>query len=48
MREYGQLTEEDRIEIYAMKQAEKKQNKIAAELGVYPGTISRVLVRGSE
>jgi IS30 family transposase len=36
MREYRQLTEEDRIEIYAMKQAGKKQNRIAATLGVAP------------
>jgi hypothetical protein len=27
MREYKQLTEEDRIEIYAMKQAGKQQNR---------------------
>jgi IS30 family transposase len=47
MREYGQLTEEDRIEIYAMKQAGKRQNKIAAELGVHPSTISRELARNA-
>jgi len=47
MREYGQLTEEDRIEIYAMKQAGKEQNKIAAELGVHPSTISRELSRNT-
>ncbi|MCH8121197.1 MAG: IS30 family transposase [Planctomycetes bacterium] len=47
MREYGQLTEEDRIEIYAMKQAGKKQNMIAAELGVHPSTISRELSRNT-
>jgi IS30 family transposase len=41
MREYRQLTEDDRIEIYAMKQAGKKQNKIPANLGVAPSTISR-------
>ncbi len=41
MREYRQLTEEDRIEIYAMKQAGKEQNKIAVELVVHPSTISR-------
>ena len=29
MRAYRQLTEEDRIEIYAMKQAGKQQNQIA-------------------
>jgi len=47
MREYQQLTEEDRIEIYAMKQAGKEQNKIAAELGVHPSTISRELHRNT-
>jgi len=47
MREYRQLTEEDRIEIYAMKQAGKKQNIIAATLGVDPGTISRELKRNT-
>jgi len=47
MRKYKQLTEEDRIEIYAMKQAGKKQNKIAAALGVNPSTISRELVRNT-
>lgn len=41
MREYKQLTEEDRIEIYAMKQAGKEQNMIAIKLGVHPSTISR-------
>jgi IS30 family transposase len=47
MREYRQLTEEDRIEIYAMKQAGKQQNKIAAKLGVHPSTISRELARNT-
>ncbi len=47
MREYRQLTEEDRIEIYAMKQAGKPQNKIAANLGVHPSTISRELARNT-
>ena len=47
MREYSQLTEEDRIEIYAMKQAGKQQNYIAAELGVHPSTISRELARNT-
>ena len=47
MREYRQLTEEDRIEIYAMKQAKKQQNDIAAELGVHPCTISRELARNT-
>jgi IS30 family transposase len=47
MRQYSQLTDEDRIEIYAMKQAGKKQNEIAAELGVHPCTISRELDRNT-
>jgi transposase, IS30 family len=47
MREYSQLTDEDRIEIYAMKQAGKKQNIIAAVLGVDPGTVSRELKRNT-
>ena len=47
MREYRQLTDEDRIEIYAMKQAGKKQHKIADELGVAPSTISRELARNT-
>ncbi|MBW7991074.1 MAG: IS30 family transposase [Planctomycetes bacterium] len=47
MREYRQLTEEDRIEIYAMKQAGKEQNMIAAELGVHPSTITRELSRNT-
>ena len=41
MREYRQLTEEDRIEIYAMKQAGKPQNMMAVKLGVHPSMISR-------
>ena len=47
MREYRQLTEEDRIEIYAMKQAGKEQKKMATELGVHPSTISRELGRNT-
>jgi len=47
MREYRQLTEEDRIEIYAMKQAGKIQNEIALRLGVHPSTISRELARNT-
>jgi IS30 family transposase len=47
MREYKQLTEEDRIEIYAMKQAGNEQNIIAAALGVHPSTISRELARNT-
>jgi len=45
MRQYRQLTEEDRIEIYAMKQAGKKPNNIAFILGVHPCTVSRELKR---
>jgi len=33
MRQYQQLTDEDRIEIYAMKQAGKNQTPIAKHLG---------------
>ncbi len=47
MREYKQLTEEDRIEIYAMKQAGKQQKQIAKVLGVHPCTISRELDRNT-
>ena len=41
MRQHRQLTEEERIEIHAMKQAGEEQNRIAAKLGVHPSTISR-------
>jgi transposase, IS30 family len=47
MREYSQLTDEDRIEIYAMKQAGKEQKNIAAALGVAASTISRELKRNA-
>ncbi len=47
MREYRQLTEDDRIEIYAMKQAGKEQKQIASQLGVSPSTISRELARNT-
>jgi len=47
MREYKQLTEEDRIEIYAMKQAGKEQKWMALKLGVHPSTISRELSRNT-
>jgi transposase, IS30 family len=47
MRQYRQLTEEDRIEIYAMKQAGKNQNEIALHLAVHPSTISRELTRNT-
>ena len=47
MREYKQLTEEERIEIYAMMQAGKEQKMIAATLGVHPSTVSRELARNT-
>jgi IS30 family transposase len=47
MKQYRQLTEDDRIEIYAMKQAGKTQRTIAEHLGVHPGTISRELARNT-
>jgi IS30 family transposase len=47
MRKYRQLTEDERIEIYAMKQAGKQQNMIAGKLGVHPSTISRELTRNT-
>jgi IS30 family transposase len=47
MREYSQLTDEDCIEIYAMKQAGKEQNIIAKVLGVATSTISRELRRNA-
>jgi len=40
MRQYRQLIEKDRIDIYAMKQAGKQQNQIATTLAVHPSTIS--------
>jgi len=45
MRKYQQLTEEDRIEIYAWKQAGKLQKEIAELLEVHPSSISRELRR---
>ena len=47
MRQYQQLTEDDRIDIYAMKQAGKTQRDIARHLGVHPSTISRELARNT-
>ena len=47
MRKYRQLTEDDRIEIYAMKQAAKQQKQIAKALGVHPSTIFRELTRNA-
>ena len=46
-KKYRQLTEEDRMEIYAMKKAVKKQKKIANRLGLNPNTISRDLARNT-
>jgi IS30 family transposase len=47
MRQYRQLTEDDRIEIYAMVQAGKNQKQIARILGVHPSTICRELKRNT-
>lgn len=47
MRTYTQLTETDRIEIYAMVQAGKSQRHMAAVLKVAASTISRELSRHS-
>ena len=47
MRQYRQLTEEDRIETYAMKQAGNNQTQIAQILGVHRCTISRELARNT-
>ncbi len=47
MRQYKQLTEEDRIEIYAMMQAGKQQKDIAKYLKVHSSTISRELSRNT-
>lgn len=47
MSQYQQLTEDDRIEIYAMKQAGKSQAYIAKQLTVHPSTISRELARNT-
>jgi len=42
---YKQLTQEQRYQIYAMKRAGFKQNKIAEEISVHPSTVSRELKR---
>lgn len=47
MRQYRQLTEEDRIEIYAMKQAGNSQRQMAQYLRVHPSTICRELNRNT-
>ena len=47
MRQYRQLTEDDRIDIYAQKQVGTSQAHIARHLGVHPSTISRELGRNT-
>lgn len=47
MRQYRQLTDEDRIEIYAMKQAGIRQSNISRQLGIHPSTVGRELARNS-
>jgi len=47
MRQYKQLTEDDRIEIYAMMQAGFKQTHMAQRLEVATSTISRELGRNT-
>jgi IS30 family transposase len=47
MRHYKQLTQEDRIEMYAMKQAGNNQTEMAQHLGVHRSTISRELARNT-
>jgi IS30 family transposase len=47
MRQYKQLTENDRIEIYAMKQAGFSQTQIAQRLFVHRSTICRELDRNT-
>ena len=44
---YTQLTEEDRIEIYAMKKAGLHQNAIASQIGCHPSTVSNELKRNT-
>ena len=45
MKEYKQLTMDDRIEIYRLKQEGKSKRAIAKALGVHPSTIGRELKR---
>ena len=47
MNQYKQLTDEDRIEIYAMKQAGNSQASIAEHVGCHRSTISRELARNT-
>lgn len=48
MRTYTQLTDTDRIEIYALLQAGNRRHQIAAALGVHPSTVTRELARNTE
>ncbi|HDL85428.1 MAG TPA: IS30 family transposase, partial [Candidatus Acetothermia bacterium] len=47
MKRYTQLTEQERYQIYALKQAGQSDSRIAAFLGRYKSTISRELERNS-
>jgi IS30 family transposase len=47
MKQYRQLIEEDRIEIYAMKQAGNTQRQMVQHHHVHPSTICRELNRSS-
>jgi transposase, IS30 family len=47
MRHYTQLTQEQRYQIYALKQVDEKQEKIAIIVGVNKSTISRELERNT-
>lgn len=47
MRSYQQLTQEQRYQIYALKQIGHNQTEIANELGVHKATISRELKRNT-
>jgi len=44
---YTQLTEEHRIEIYALKKAGVRQSQIATQIGCHPSTISNELKRNT-
>ena len=45
---YIQLTEEDCIEIYAMKKAEVQQDEIANQIGHHPSTFNDSADAGSK
>ena len=45
MKRYKQLDQEQRYQIFGLRKAGLNQTKIAAELGVHKGTISRELKR---